>query len=190
MVVQPNPQEPSPNPPARSWFATHGRDLRFLLVFAGLMGVYYATSTTDALKNRFFPWYLERNADASVMVLHAFGEDYVSRNGKQLVSPKGSITVERGCDAVDPTALFAAAVLASPVAFASKLPAVILGTLILAVVNVIRIITLFLSAVYWRAAFDILHLDVWQAAFIFLAILLWALWAAWVGRRAKRAVHA
>ena len=168
---------------------THGRDLRFLVIFAVLMGVYYAATTTKTMK-AFFERYLEFNADASVAVLHTCGFDNVSRNGKQLVSSKGSISVERGCDAVEPTALFVAAVLASPVAFGAKLPAVLAGALILAVVNLIRIISLFLSAVYWRKAFDMLHLDVWQAAFILLAILMWALWASWAVRRQAVRIHA
>jgi len=151
---------------------THGRDLRFLVIFAVLMGVYYAATTTAAVKERFFPWYLTLNADASVTVLHAVGIDYVQRTHHSLNSKRGSITVERGCDAVEPTALFVSAVLASPVGLMSKLPAIVLGTLLLAVVNVARIVSLFLSAVYWRKAFDILHLDVWQAAFILLAILM------------------
>lgn len=170
--------------------ATHGRDLRFLVIFAILMGAYYAATTTAAVKERFFPWYLTLNADASVAVLHTVGIDYVQRIQHGLTSPRGSINVERGCDAVEPTALFVSAVLASPVPWMSKVPAVIVGTLILAVVNVVRIVSLFLSAVYWRAAFDILHLDVWQAAFILLAILMWALWASWAVRRQAVRVHA
>jgi len=162
---------------------THGRDLRFLLVFALLMGIYYAATTTAAVKERFFPWYLTLNTEASVGVLHATGVDYVSRIHHSLHSSRGSITVERGCDAVEPTALFVAAVLASPVRMMAKLPAVLVGTLVLAVVNLVRIVSLFLSAVYWRTAFDIFHLDVWQAAFILLAIVMWALWASWAVRR-------
>lgn len=196
--MQPKPRQPAsesgpragasapPRPPRRSWFSTHGRDLRFLLIFAFLMGLYYLASTTDTMKSRFFPWYLRVNADVSVRVLNGFGYDGVSLAGTYLKSARGSISVERGCDAVEPTALFAAAVLASPVPLLSKIPAVFAGAIFLAVVNVIRIISLFLSAAHWRAAFDILHLDVWQAAFIILALLMWLLWAAWATKRQKR----
>ena len=163
--------------------ATHGRDLRFLIVFAVLMGAYYVATTTDSMKNQFFPRYLQLNADASVVVMHTFAYKDVKRSEKSLVSSRGAISVERGCDAVEPTALFVSAVLASPVPFLSKLPAVVVGSLILAVVNLIRIISLFLTAVHWRKAFDVMHLDVWQAVFIFLAILLWALWASWATKR-------
>lgn len=194
------PQPPVPNGPAegpppenaageRSWFSTHGRDLRFLILFAVFMAIYYVVSTTAVMKDRFFPWYLRFNADASVGVLHTFGYDDVERDETYMKSSRGSISVARGCDAAAPTALFAAAVLASPVSTLSKLPAVVIGSLILAVVNVIRIITLFLSAAHWREAFDILHLEVWQAAFIVLSLALWLLWVAQATRRQRRRVH-
>jgi len=146
-------------------------------------------TTTNTMKTEFFPWYLRFNAQAAAGTLRTCGYEGVEARGTSLTSKNGTISVERGCDAVEPTALFAAAVLASPVAFGSKLPTVAIGALILALVNIVRIISLFLSAAHWRAAFDILHLDVWQAVFIFLALLLWLMWVSWATRRAKRAVR-
>lgn len=93
------------------------------------------------------------------------------------------IAVERGCDAVEPTVLFIAAVLASPVAWRSKVHGLILGTLALALVNVVRLSTLFLTGIYWPAAFEVMHVDVWQAIFIFLALLFWVIWALWALKR-------
>jgi exosortase/archaeosortase family protein len=193
-------------PTSSSWFATHGRDLRFLLVFGMLMGVYYWGTTTEVVSGKdgfvppypekttlddgFFPWYLERTTSAASGVLHVFRYKDVAAEGTNLIGSVGSISVARGCDAVAPTALFLSAVLASPASIGSKFLAVICGTLILMVVNLIRIITLFLTAVYWPKIFDALHLDVWQAVFIFLAILLWAFWASWASRRRKRRSHA
>ena len=87
---------------------------------------------------------------------------------------------------MEPVALFTSAVLASPVTWSARLFAVVAGTALLLFINLIRIISLFLCAVYWKSAFDIMHLDVWQALFIFLAIFLWAIWAAWAVKRHKR----
>ena len=64
------------------------------------------------------------------------------------------------------------------------------GALILMVLNVIRIITLFLTRMHWPKAFDIMHIDVWQVMFILFAILLWALWASWTTKRMQRPIHA
>lgn len=171
---------------------THGRDLRFLAIFAALMGLYYLGTTTSAVSgpDGFFDWYLRLNAKASAGILHVFDYEDMKRNGKALTSPRGSITVERGCDAVEPSALFVAAVLASPVALRSRILAAAVGTIFLMLVNFLRIVSLFLTAVHWRRAFDIVHLDVWQTLFIILALLLWALWAAWVTRKRPRPTDA
>jgi exosortase/archaeosortase family protein len=87
---------------------------------------------------------------------------------------------------MDPAALFISAVLASPVTLRARLFAAFAGTVLLLFINLIRIISLFLCAVYAKWAFDVMHLDVWQALFIFLAIFLWAIWAAWAVKRHKR----
>jgi len=118
--------------------------------------------------------------------LKAFGWSDVTRQGTTVSSPAGSITVARGCDAMEPAALFISAVLASPVSWGARALAAIVGTALLLTINLVRIISLFWCAVKWRAAFDIMHLDVWQALFIFLAIFLWAMWAAWAVKRHRR----
>ncbi len=165
--------------------ATHGRDLKFLAIFGLLMVGYYFVTTTDIVANRFFPWYLKATTDAAGATMHAFQYKSVSVDGNDLVGKRGRITVERGCDAVAPTALFVSAVIASPAAVSLKLAGIIGGVAILMAVNLFRIISLFLTAVYWPKAFDVMHLDVWQAAFIFLAIVLWALWASWAAKRRR-----
>ena len=179
---------PGAAPPRRpkTWLETHGRDLRFLGLFILFMAIYYVLSTTSTMRDRFFPWYLEANARASVATLSAFGYPDATRHGTTVSSARGTVTVARGCDAMEPAALFISAVLASPVSWGSRLLAAVVGTALLLAINLIRIISLFLCAVHWKSAFDIMHLDVWQALFIFLAIFLWAIWAAWAVKRHRR----
>lgn len=174
--------------PTPTWFQTHGRDLKFLLIFGLLMTIYYFVTTTDLVANRFFPWYLKATTDTAGAVVRLSGYKDVEVVGNDLRHSSGAaITVERGCDAIAPTALFVSAVIASPAGWRRKLWAIVGGVTILMVVNLIRIISLYFIAIYWPSGFDVMHLDVWQAAFIFLAIVLWALWAAWAARRQARA---
>ncbi len=175
---------------ARSWYRSNRSDLRFLLIFGGLMGVYYVLTTTSYAKETFFPWYLRVTAQVSGGALQTFGYDGLEVRDNAISAPGGSITVERGCDALAPMALYISAVLASPTSLVSMMPAVVGGVLILIVLNLIRIVTLFLTRIHWSGAFDVMHLDVWQAMFIFVAILLWALWASWTTRGRKRETRA
>lgn len=156
------------------------------MLFAAFMCVYYIITTTQVMEKQFFPWYLNQTTNVSGQILRLTGFDiHIDGNSIDDVGNRGSITVQKGCDAIAPTALFVSAVIASPVPWMSKFPAMFGGMFILMVVNVIRIVTLYITRVYWTKMFDVMHLDVWQAAFIFLAILLWAFWAAWSIKRIK-----
>ena len=160
----------------------HRSDLRFLFLFGFWLGLYYLLTLTPPVKNGFFPAYLRLNAAVSGSILQTFGVEVTVRD-QSMSSPAGSsIQVARGCDAVAPSALFVAAVLASPVPWLSRLFAVVAGTSALMFLNLLRIISLFLTHLYWPKAFDIMHLDVWQALFIFLAVVFWAMWATRVSR--------
>ena len=183
-----NGTEPSSGMTFRTWFRSNRTDLRFLVIFGVIMAAYYLATTTTLAKESLFPWYLRVTTAVSGGVMQTFGYDGLTVGDNVLKTSGGSITVERGCDAMAPTALFIAAVLASPTSIAMKLPAVFGGALVLMVINLVRIITLFLTRIHWPKAFDIMHLDVWQAMFIFLAILLWAVWASWTTKRMQRIV--
>lgn len=178
--------DPPPGMTFRSWFRSNRTDLRFLLIFGLMMAVYYFATTTTVAKESLFPWYLRLTTAVSGGVMQTFGYDGLTVGNNVLKTASGSITVERGCDAIAPTMLFISAVVASPTSILMKLPAVFGGALVLMAINLVRIITLFLTRIHWPKAFDIMHLDVWQAMFIFLAILLWAVWASWATKRMQR----
>ena len=146
-----------------------------LLVLLGLFEVLLATSF---VKEHLIPPYLQFYARLSGDVMEIFGED-VSVTGSTVSSPRYSVNIKRGCDAMQPSILFIAAVLASPVVMWPKVPGLILGLLFLLVMNLVRVVSLFYIGVHYPSAFDVMHHDVWQAGFIFLAILAWTLWALW-----------
>ncbi len=169
---------------------THGRDLRFLALFGLYLAAFYLITLTPVIRGSFFPAYLRINARASAAILRTTGQDVVVRD-QSIVAQNGlSIEIARGCDAVEPSALFVAAVLASPVAFLRRICAAVAGTALLMLLNLVRIVSLFLVRVYIPKAFEAMHLDVWQAVFIFLAILLWAVWASHVTRKPTGDAHA
>ena len=90
--------------------------------------------------------------------------------------------IVRGCDAVEAIALYVCAVLAFPLPFPKKLIGMTVGALLLSVLNLVRVVSLFLIGVYSHRIFNLMHIDVWQALFIFFAVLLWILWLLWATR--------
>ena len=166
---------PGESPPT-VWIESKRPILRFVLMFALLMGpftvFFYSILTDTALFNR----YLDLNAAVSAGVLRVLGED-ASSTGQSLRSPRASLEIRHGCDAILPTALFVCAILAFPVVMRVKWTAVWLGSAALLLLNLVRIITLYYTRIYKPDWFHAMHVDVWQPAFIFLALLFWVIWA-------------
>jgi exosortase/archaeosortase family protein len=154
---------------------------QFVAVFVLLMGAFYASTFIPAMEKDYLPRLQRANAIVSTGILNLFGEDATSRE-TNINSLRYSISVAHGCDAIEPIALFVAAVLAFPTRWTPKLPGLLIGTLILAVMNLVRIVSLFYTGIHWPTAFETMHVDVWQPAFIVLSLFFWVLWALWATR--------
>ncbi len=165
-----------------SWYQSKRPVLRFVVLFGVFMGLFYACTIIPFAEERAWPAYLRANAQASAGILRVLGEQ-ATTSGESISSPRGSLRIARGCDAVQPAALFVAAVLASPVSTWAKLPGMIIGTASLILLNLVRIVSLFYIQIHFPRAFEVMHIEVWQALFIFLAIAFWAWWAWWAVRR-------
>lgn len=165
----------------RRWVRAKRPVLGFVLLFAILMGFFYSITFIPYVSNRVFPAYMRFNAQASVVILNVFGEGADTR-GTMVTSPRFSVDIQHGCDAIEPSALFIAAVLAFPASMYSKLPGLLLGTVALGLVNLIRIVTLFYTGIYYPRGFESMHVDVWQPIFILLALVFWVMWAWWATR--------
>ena len=150
--------------------------LRFVVLFVVFMCAFQLIMIIPYVKDTIFPAYLRINAQASGAFIGLF-EDSVRVNGHSISSPRSSLSIERGCDAIEPSALFVAGVLAFPAAIAAKIPGMLLGTVCLMVLNLVRIISLFYIRIHFPSVFEIMHVDVWQTLFVLVAILFWILWA-------------
>ena len=167
------------------WFYNKRPVFRFVGFFAVLMGVFYACTFIPVLNKKALPGLQKANATVSTAILNLFGEGATS-DKTSISSPRYSINIAHGCDAIEPAALFVAAVLAFPASIGSKLPALFAGTFLLLTINLVRIVSLFYTGVYWPKAFETMHVDVWQPAFIVLSLFLWTLWALWATKPRPR----
>jgi len=121
--------------------------------------------------------YLTLNARISAAVIRLLGEDAVAVHSS-IVSRGLNMEIRAGCDAIQASAFFVFVVLASPVRVTRlrRLLAVVLGVGVLLALNLVRIVTLYFAAVYWKSGFDFVHGEAWQAVFIFLPLGLWLVW--------------
>ena len=166
-----------------SWFYAKRPVFRFVLILGGLIGAFNVFFYLWLAKSDFFEGYLNLNAKLTAAFIGLF-EDGVSAAGSS-VSGRYSVQIRMGCDALQSSVFLIFAVLASPftLSLRSRLPFIIVGTLFLLLLNLVRIISLYYTGVYFPRAFEAMHLDVWQPVFIFVPLVLWIVWARWVMRR-------
>ncbi len=156
--------------------------LSFVVLFGVLMGLFYlATLKIEVLDKTVLPAYMRLNAKVSAGILNVFGEGATAR-GTSVSSSRYSVDIAHGCDAVEPSALFVAAVLAFPAAVRFKLTGTVIGVAVLAGINLVRIVTLFYTGIHFPRWFETMHVDVWQPVFILLALTFWVAWAWWATR--------
>lgn len=167
--------------PRRSQDRVAGRKAvrRFLLIFLGLVGCYYGLTL--------IPW-VDANVLYPVLVFSAQGSSFlVNLTGDQTtvqgVLVQGSkfvVAVRRGCDPLEPIALFGAAVIAFPASWKRKVCGLAIGAALLFMLNLVRIGSLYLLGKSKSTLFETLHLELWPAFFILVALSLWVLWLMWI----------
>lgn len=111
----------------------------------------------------------------SSVLLNIFGQS-TNANGAMLTSPRFSVNVQEGCDAIVPTILYITAVLVFPTSWRHKMWGLGIGVPALFGLNLIRIISLFITGLYAPQFFDFMHVEFWQALFIILTVLLFIQW--------------
>lgn len=97
-------------------------------------------------------------------------------NGTILSSNNFAVDIVAECTAVGPSVLFIGAVLAYPSSVKAKGIGIAAGLVALTLINLVRIISLFLFGSAYPQHLEIAHLLVWQTAIILFAIVLWLFW--------------
>ena len=114
-------------------------------------------------------------ADISNFILNIFGQE-TRASGESIFSSEFSIQIKKGCDAIAPMILYTLSILFFPVAFKKKPKGILIGLALLFLLNIIRIVTLYLTGKYAYPIFDMMHTDVWQILFIVFTLYLWLRW--------------
>lgn len=162
------------------------RVIRAVAIFVVTMGLFYGLVHNPSRRWDILIDYHQAIASVSGSILSVFGfEASVEGTIITTVSPPFSVGIVQGCDAIEPSAAFLAAVIASPIQLSAKFIGAIVGTVVLLTINLFRIVSLILIGMYAPSALDVMHEDVWQAVFIALAIGAWAYWVQWASRRAE-----
>jgi exosortase H (IPTLxxWG-CTERM-specific) len=153
--------------------------LRFVLTFTVLVAAFYAVAFfTPFCRQRLVPSSLRWTAKLAGAALACLGQE-ITVTDMSISAPRFSVRIVQGCNAIEPIALFTCAVLAFPLPLLRKIPGIVVGSVCLAVLNCVRIVSLFLIGTYLPGIFRVMHIDVWQGVFVLFAMVLWLLWLLW-----------
>jgi len=159
-----------------AWLRVRRAVFRFVLLFALLVSAFYLLAVLPAYRRFILDPYLTINAAGAATLLRGLGEE-VSSRGLSVGGPRFLMEVGAGCDGIEPSALFAAAVLAFPATLRRKLLGLSAGIPPLLAANFARILSLYYAGAHSEKAFDLVHLSLWPPLFVLLVGGLWAVWA-------------
>ena len=167
--------------PAKSaktaWFKSHPVFV-FLFLFSLVIIVFYFFYMNSWVQAKLFMPWINLNADISGRLLNLLGQQTTVYQDT-ISSVHLSISVKKGCDAVEPMALFVAGIISFPALWKKKLIGLAIGLPLIFFLNIVRIVALFLTGVFFPSLFELMHVEVWQVIFILVAIAIWFLWLRW-----------
>jgi exosortase H (IPTLxxWG-CTERM-specific) len=165
---------PSQTPAALSWYRR--REVRFLVLFVVLLAASFTLISVNWVNDHVVEPFTGGVARASGTVLDLLGQD-VTMHGTVIQGSRFAVNIRNGCNGVEAMLIFLAAVLAFPAPWRSRLLGLVLGTVAIQIVNLVRVVALYLTGAYFPRMFDASHTVIWQSVVILFSVLLWIFWA-------------
>lgn len=170
------PSSPPPAATTGSAWQLYRRELGFLILFVVILGVSFTLISWNPVNDRVIEPFTGAIARAGGATLNLLGQQ-TTMNGTVIRSDRFAVNIRNGCNGVEAMLIYFAAVLAFPASWKSRWLGVGLGFVAIQLVNLVRVVALFLTGVYLPQLFDSSHTVIWQTLVILSGVLLWILWA-------------
>jgi len=170
------PASKVPSSPQEPFWRRNQREITFLVLFVVLLGGGFTLVSVNWVNDHAIEPFTAGIARVSGFILNLLGQ-HVTMQGTIISSPRFAVNIRNGCNGIEAMLIFLAAVLAFPARWRSRLAGLALGILAIQVVNLIRVVALFLTGVYFPKIFDTSHTVIWQTIVILAGVLLWIYWA-------------
>lgn len=165
-----------PEPSFRSFLRRYRQEITFLALFFFFLVGGFTVISLNAVNDGVIEPFTAGIAKVSGLTLGALGQD-IRMDGTRILSKKFSVNIKNGCNGVEAMLIFFAAVLAFPAPWLSRLKGLVLGFVAIQILNLIRVVALYLTGAYLPSLFDTSHTVVWQGIVILLSLVLWIYWA-------------
>jgi exosortase H (IPTLxxWG-CTERM-specific) len=159
-----------------SFWRRNRKEIQFLVLFVALLGAGFTLISVHWVNDHVIEPFTGGIARTSGAALNLLGQ-HVTMQGTVIRSSRFAVNIRNGCNGVEAMLIFLAAVLAFPASWKSRLAGLALGILAIQVVNLIRVVALFLTGIYFPKIFDTSHTVIWQTIVILFGVVLWIFWA-------------
>jgi len=174
----------------KRFYRTNSREIQFVVFFIMFFvcgqGLYYWG------KNYIAPIVVHRlNADVSSFLInwiHPAERTSVDKNEIRAVGFR--MIIEEGCEGTEGIILVVAALMAFEMSLITKISGIVLGTLLLYISNLVRIVALYFSLRYRPELFDLLHMYIGQSFYIFVGAVFFIFWIQVAASRRLTTSHA
>jgi exosortase H (IPTLxxWG-CTERM-specific) len=171
----------SPDPQVSFW-KQNRREITFLVAFLVILSVSFTVISLNWVNDHVIEPFTGKIAEASGATLNVLGQN-VHMRGTIIQGPHFAVNIRNGCNGVEAMLIFFAAVLAFPASWKARGLGLLAGLAALQLINLVRVVALFLTGVYWPKLFEASHTVVWQSIVILCSLLLWIFWASRLPRQ-------
>jgi|HubBroStandDraft_6_1064221.scaffolds.fasta_scaffold30588_3 exosortase/archaeosortase family protein len=154
--------------------------LGFIAIATVLFGLYFFPYAETGRSESWFSAYLAQYARIVGFTLGLF--DRGISVADNVIGGRFSMRIVKSCDGMEANILFCAATLAFPGPWRRKLVAVPLGLTALVAFNVLRLCCLYYIGIYFPAAFELAHFDVWPLLVVGFSVVDFLACARWLQR--------
>ena len=158
---------------------------RFLIRFLVLLAVLYLPLTLQPVDTAVIVPFSRAIAVASAAILNALGQ-HVTVSGVILTAGAHAVSIQNGCNGIEAVVFLIAAILAFPATWRQRAIGLVAAIVLIQLLNLVRVVTLFLINRYKPDLFELFHLAIWQTVIGGAAIALFYVWTTRV-HVAKRA---
>ena len=152
------------------------QEIRFLVLFIAILALSFTAIAWNPVNDHVIEPFTAAIAKASGATLKLIGQG-TTMQGTVIRNPRFAVNIQNGCNGVEAMLIYFAAVLAFPAPWKSRLAGLALGFVAIQLVNLVRVVALFLTGVYFPKLFDSSHTVVWQTVVILSGVVLWIVWA-------------
>jgi exosortase H (IPTLxxWG-CTERM-specific) len=148
----------------------------FVARFFAALIVFYVVIALNPVNDHVIVPFTELIVRTTALVMRGIHEP-TDVAGTVIRTSSFALDIRNGCNGVEAMMLLAAAMLAFPATFRSRLAGLLVGCVAIQVLNLLRVSSLVWLGEHHRDSFDVVHVAVWQTIVILAAVSMFVFWS-------------